>query len=91
MATNSLFKRKRASPDEPDVVGDDHPAADMTNYVFAENLGTGAYAKVVLARVKATGAKVKFLKLKKDFSALHSSSSSLLALCLFWLEQKVKL
>ena len=58
MATTSLFKRKRETPDEEIVIEDDHPAADMSNYVFGENLGTGAYAKVLLAKIKSTGAKV---------------------------------
>ena len=58
----SIFKvRAPANPEDRKAnmpVDYEHPAGDMNNYVFGNGLGSGAYAKVMLAKVRSTGAKV---------------------------------
>ncbi|XP_065194023.1 testis-specific serine/threonine-protein kinase 1-like [Sycon ciliatum] len=57
-----IFKKQRPGEGEPQddtiPVDYEHVAGDMSNYVFGDALGTGAYAKVLLAKVRSTGGKV---------------------------------
>lgn len=57
-----IFKKRLLGDEERDEnipVDYEHVAGDMGNYVFGDALGTGAYAKVLLAKVRSTGGKVR--------------------------------